>query len=209
MGTRRERRREVSGARLHGGGVDHVLPSALEPCTNIAIGSAMLSEFDYKCALDARSRPQANCQLCWLPGLSAAGSFRIRNQQDLKASASSRSIGPMLQAIGRRVSTAIRNGTRRAACVLRSVTRPVPLVAGLLGDLARSRTELVAENALLSEDLSRRPSGPLRFAWRVAEDFALRGADLDAAPRTSIGEADLDDGAPKEFAAAVRARERR
>jgi putative transposase len=59
----------------------------------------------------------------------------------------------MLQVIGRRVCSAIRNAARRAACVLRSVTRPVPLVAGLLGDLVRSRTELLAENALLRQQL--------------------------------------------------------
>jgi hypothetical protein len=35
------------------------LASAFDPCTNIAIGSAMLSEFDYECAVSARSRRQA------------------------------------------------------------------------------------------------------------------------------------------------------
>jgi hypothetical protein len=35
------------------------LSSAFDPCTNIAIGSAMLSEFDYECAASARSRGQA------------------------------------------------------------------------------------------------------------------------------------------------------
>ena len=35
------------------------LSSAFDPCTNIAIGSAMLSEFDYECAVSARSRGQA------------------------------------------------------------------------------------------------------------------------------------------------------
>ena len=34
------------------------LSSAFDPCTNIAIGSAMLSEFDYECAVSARSRRQ-------------------------------------------------------------------------------------------------------------------------------------------------------
>jgi hypothetical protein len=34
------------------------LPSAFDPCTNIAIGSAMLSEFDYECAVSARSQGQ-------------------------------------------------------------------------------------------------------------------------------------------------------
>jgi hypothetical protein len=34
------------------------LPSAFDPCTNIAIGSAMLSEFDYECGVSARSRGQ-------------------------------------------------------------------------------------------------------------------------------------------------------
>jgi hypothetical protein len=35
------------------------LSSAFDPCTNIAIGSAMLSEFDYECAVSARGRRQA------------------------------------------------------------------------------------------------------------------------------------------------------
>jgi hypothetical protein len=35
------------------------LASAFDPCTNIAIGSAMLSEFDSACAASARSRGQA------------------------------------------------------------------------------------------------------------------------------------------------------
>jgi hypothetical protein len=35
------------------------LSSAFDPCTNIAIGSAMLSEFDYECAASARTRGQA------------------------------------------------------------------------------------------------------------------------------------------------------
>jgi hypothetical protein len=35
------------------------LSSAFDPCTNIAIGSAMLSEFDQECAASARSRGQA------------------------------------------------------------------------------------------------------------------------------------------------------
>ena len=35
------------------------LSSAFDPCTNIAIGSAMLSEFDHECAVSARSRGQA------------------------------------------------------------------------------------------------------------------------------------------------------
>jgi hypothetical protein len=35
------------------------LSSAFDPCINIAIGSAMLSEFDHECAVSARSRGQA------------------------------------------------------------------------------------------------------------------------------------------------------
>jgi hypothetical protein len=35
------------------------LSSAFDPCTNIAIGSAMLSEFDHECAVSARTRRQA------------------------------------------------------------------------------------------------------------------------------------------------------
>ena len=75
----------------------------------------------------------------------------------------------MLQAIGRRVCTAIRNAARGATCVLRSVTRPVPLVAGLLGDLVRSRTELLAENALLRQQLIVAARGMKRPAFRPHE----------------------------------------
>ena len=35
----------------------------------------------------------------------------------------------------------------------RRLTRPVPLVAGVVGDLLRSRRELIAENALLRQQL--------------------------------------------------------
>jgi len=35
------------------------LSSAFDPCVNIAIGTAMLSEFDHQCAASARSRGQA------------------------------------------------------------------------------------------------------------------------------------------------------
>jgi hypothetical protein len=39
------------------------------------------------------------------------------------------------------------------AAVLRSATRPAPVVAGLARDLTRSRSELLAENALLRQQL--------------------------------------------------------
>jgi hypothetical protein len=39
------------------------LAEAFDPCTNIAIGSAMLSEFDYQCAAKAPARPARSLAL--------------------------------------------------------------------------------------------------------------------------------------------------
>jgi hypothetical protein len=49
------------------------------------------------------------------------------------------------------------------------MTRPGPLVAGLLGDLIRSRRELVAENALLRQQLIVAARGMTRPAYRPHE----------------------------------------
>ena len=41
----------------------------------------------------------------------------------------------------------------KAKNLLRKATRPWPLVAGVLRDVTRSRTELIAENTLLRQQL--------------------------------------------------------
>jgi putative transposase len=62
-------------------------------------------------------------------------------------------MGLMLGAVVSRIRAAVVTLARRAASVIRSATRPVALVAGLLGDLIRSPPELIAENALLRQQL--------------------------------------------------------
>ena len=59
----------------------------------------------------------------------------------------------MLSAVLRRVRTAATDVADRIASAMRAATRPTPLVVGLLLDAVRSREELVAENALLRQQL--------------------------------------------------------
>ena len=59
----------------------------------------------------------------------------------------------MLSAIVRLVGAIIVRVIERVADSVRDVTRPAPLVVGLLRDLPRSREQLIAENALLRQQL--------------------------------------------------------
>lgn len=59
----------------------------------------------------------------------------------------------MLRTVAHRIRIAIANVARRAVSGIRSATRPVALVGGLLGDQVRSRRELIAENTMLRQQL--------------------------------------------------------
>ena len=79
------------------------LEGAFDPCTNIAIGSAMLSEFDYECAASARSRRQpallerVNRRACVLRTYEAAtGSVDFEEVVFLELSAQA-AIGPSVE----------------------------------------------------------------------------------------------------------------
>jgi hypothetical protein len=79
------------------------LEGAFDPCTNIAIGSAMLSEFDYECAASARSRRQpallerVNRRACVLRTYEAAtGSADFEEVVLLELSAQA-AIGPSVE----------------------------------------------------------------------------------------------------------------
>jgi hypothetical protein len=59
----------------------------------------------------------------------------------------------VLSAVLRRVRAAATEVSVRIASAVRAAARPTRLVVGLLLDAARSREELVAENALLRQEL--------------------------------------------------------
>jgi transposase InsO family protein len=59
----------------------------------------------------------------------------------------------VLSVVIRGLGIAATRAVGRIAAVTRAVTRPAPVVLGLLRDLTRSRTQLVAENALLRQQL--------------------------------------------------------
>ena len=72
----------------------------------------------------------------------------------------------MLTSFVARIRYAAASGMRKARRVMKEATRPLPLLTGLVTDLARSRKELLAENALPA----RIPPSPLipppRPPWR-------------------------------------------
>ena len=69
----------------------------------------------------------------------------------------------VLAAVRSRLRAFVIRVMTRANATLRRLTRPLPLVTGLAADLLRSRRELIAENALLRQQLivaSRRVKRP-------------------------------------------------
>ena len=59
----------------------------------------------------------------------------------------------MLRTVAHRIRIAMVNSARSAVSEIRSATRPVALVGGLLGDQVRSRRELIVENTMLRQQL--------------------------------------------------------
>jgi putative transposase len=60
---------------------------------------------------------------------------------------------PVLSTLGPRFRAAVTSVVNHVKTALREATRPLPLVAGFAMDLTRSRKELLAENALLRQQL--------------------------------------------------------
>lgn len=59
----------------------------------------------------------------------------------------------MLWSLRSRVVACLRNASGGARDALRDATRPAPIVGGLIRDTFRTRSELLAENALLRQQL--------------------------------------------------------
>ncbi len=59
----------------------------------------------------------------------------------------------MLSGFVERVRAVMSGVVERMETFVRAATRPAPVVVGLLSDLPRSREQLIAENALLRQQL--------------------------------------------------------
>ena len=62
-------------------------------------------------------------------------------------------IGLVLASIIRRLRSVTGRILNRVRTAIREATRPLPVFAGLVADITRSRTELLLENALLRQQL--------------------------------------------------------
>ena len=78
---------------------------------------------------------------------------RFRHSQCLWLLRPSGQICPVLSTLRRRLRSVVTSVVERARSAFREATRPLPLVTGLAVDLTRSRQELLAENALLRQQL--------------------------------------------------------
>src|SRR5260370_33735233 len=59
----------------------------------------------------------------------------------------------LLKALVRRLRSVTRRSARAIRAALRRTSQPLPRLGGLLTDMTRSRSELIAENALLRQQL--------------------------------------------------------
>src|SRR5262245_32309278 len=59
----------------------------------------------------------------------------------------------MVLSLSRLIRDVLSNAPLLARYVVRFITRPAPVVGGLIEDVTRSRKELIAENALLRQQL--------------------------------------------------------
>ena len=116
---------------------------------------------------------KASRPLSWLLVRPRQDRLGIRGAQDLKSGHVVVKICLMLRTVAHRIRFAIVHSASRAASVIRSATRPVSLVAGLLGDLVRSRPELIAENTLLRQQLIVAARHVKRPAFRAHERALL------------------------------------
>ncbi|MBN1611864.1 MAG: DUF1848 family protein, partial [Polyangiaceae bacterium] len=91
--------------------------------------------------------------LYWLPFASAAGSTSSRRRTSLVRSAGSGNVVVVIAAVRTRLRAFTSRTMARVKAAWRRLTGPLPLVAGVAGDLVRSRQELMAENTLLRQQL--------------------------------------------------------
>jgi putative transposase len=91
--------------------------------------------------------------LSWLPILSAAGALRNSGFTRLEWLEETRKIRVVFEMLTQWVRSVVGGLVERIDRSLRSVTRPVSLVGGLLRDVTRSRGELLAENMALRQQL--------------------------------------------------------
>ena len=92
-------------------------------------------------------------RLYWLHFASAVGSASFRPRTRLVRSAGSGDVVTMTAAVSARLRTVALRAAARLKATFRRLTRPLPLVTGVAGDLLRTRRELIAENALLRQQL--------------------------------------------------------
>jgi hypothetical protein len=83
--------------------------------------------------------------LSWLLAASAPGSFRNQFATRLEPSGAIDEDDVVLSAVIQRLRAAASRGVGRMGAVARAMTRPAPVVVGLLRDLARCHDELLAE----------------------------------------------------------------
>ena len=97
--------------------------------------------------------PGSRRHLCWPHVSSALGSLKIPDSTSLRLLGPSAISLPVLSSFRRRLRAAATAAADRIRSAFREATRPLPLVAGFAMDLTRSRGELLAENALLRQQL--------------------------------------------------------
>jgi transposase InsO family protein len=89
----------------------------------------------------------------WLLVSSVSGSFRNPARTSLEGSDGIVENLVVLSAVVQRLRAAATRMVGRVDAIAHAMTRPAPMVVGLLQDLTRSRDDLLAENALLRQQL--------------------------------------------------------
>jgi hypothetical protein len=100
-----------------------------------------------------RRTTEGAVQLCWLESWATARSLRIPEVASLCLLRCWARSPPVLSRFRRRVRAAATAVVERVKSAFCGAMRSLPLVAGIARDLTRSRGELVAENALLRQQL--------------------------------------------------------
>jgi transposase InsO family protein len=91
--------------------------------------------------------------VCWLHIASAAGSLRIPRTARVELPARFGEIESVFAVLAARVHNAVVQAASAVRTAVREALRPAPMVRGFGVDLFRSHTELVAENAMLRQQL--------------------------------------------------------
>ena len=89
----------------------------------------------------------------WLPVASAPGSLRNPGRTRLERSCEIVKIPVVLGKLIRRIRGVVGGIAECVHAAMRTATRPVSVVGGLLRDVTRTRDELIAENMLLRQQL--------------------------------------------------------